>query len=299
MTIEINLTPTASLLEIERLLDNSDASLTKRAPIKARTWGPASGCYAGALLVHGLGAHSGWFEAMGRRLKVNRIFVLAYDQIGFGKRQNIDLASYDDWIEDLVAAYEYQQGAIGDKPLYVMANSMGAAVALKAISRKRIKPAGLALFSPGLEGNHETFKLTYRLRALFQALTAPESLLTLPYGPDLVTRDEFVRKWIANDPDMRLTMPAKILLEILKMTRGIVGDARNVQCPTLMLNAGIDKLVDTSLNQRFFQKLGAMKKSQHTYEQAFHDLMFDPVLDEVVSALLAWMKELSATAGSA
>jgi alpha-beta hydrolase superfamily lysophospholipase len=235
---------------------------------------------------------------MGRRLKVNRIFVLAYDQIGFGKRQSTDLSSYDDWIEDLVTAFEYQQGAIGDKPLYVMANSMGAAVALKAISRKRINPAGLALFSPGLEGNHETFKLTYRLRALFQALTAPESLLTLPYGPDLVTRDEFVRKWIANDPDMRLTMPAKMLLEILKMTRGIVSDARNVHCPTIMLNAGIDKLVDTSLNQRFFERLGAVKKSQHTYEHAFHDLMFDPVLDEVVSALLTWMKELNTAVGT-
>src|ERR1700723_3361840 len=126
MDVEINLTPTASLLEIERSGDISSQP-AEGAGISARSWGTASECTAGALLVHGLGAHSGWFEAFGRRLKVNSIFVLAYDQLGFGKRGNEHFHSYEQWLDDLATAYRYQKQLIGDKPVFILANSMGAA----------------------------------------------------------------------------------------------------------------------------------------------------------------------------
>src|SRR3990167_7701064 len=84
MSSEINLTPTGTLFEIG----------PANEPITGRTWGTCSECRALGLLVHGLGAHSGWFEAMGRRLKVRRIYAMAYDQIGFGKRQDQPFFSY-------------------------------------------------------------------------------------------------------------------------------------------------------------------------------------------------------------
>jgi len=62
-------------------------------------------CVAGAILVHGLGAHSGWFEALGRRLRIRRIYSIAYDQVGFGKRKDEDFISYNQWLEDLETAF--------------------------------------------------------------------------------------------------------------------------------------------------------------------------------------------------
>src|SRR5580692_6317226 len=152
MDAEINLTPTASLLDIEPLAQ-SKGEEADHQPISARTWGLASDCTAGVLLVHGLGAHSGWFEAFGRRLKVNRFFVLAYDQLGFGKRHHEKFLSYEQWLDDLAAVFDYQRSLIGDKPLYICANSMGAAITLKAVSSQLVDPTGIALFSPALEAN--------------------------------------------------------------------------------------------------------------------------------------------------
>lgn len=290
MEAEINLTPTASLLDIKPSELSSKAPEGANSVIPARSWGLASECTAGALLVHGLGGHSAWFEALGRRLKVQRMFVVAYDQVGFGKRIEEKFFSYSQWLDDLLSAYDYQKSLIGDKPLYIFANSMGAAVSLKAVAEGYVMPAGLALFSPGLEGHPETFPIPYRLSALFQAWTKPEKLITLPYGVEQITGNEQIRLRLAKDPLMRTRVPARMLWELLKMTNNLPNKCARITCPLIMLSAGIDQLVDTATNQQLFSKLQTNKVCK-TYDKANHDLMFDPVLDEVVQDLLGWMEK--------
>ncbi len=296
MDVEINLTPTASLLEIERHGDNS-SSPSARTAITARSWGIASECSAGALLVHGLGAHSGWFEAFGRRLKVNSLFVLAYDQLGFGKRSAEQFISYEQWLDDLSTAYQYQKEMIGDKPVFILANSMGAAVALRAVASKKVTPAGLAMFSPGFEGHTKTFSLPYRLKALLQAWAAPQSLITLPYTVQLITRQETVRRWLLKDPGMRMAVPARMLWELLKMTRNLHQQAARVHCPVAMFEAGFDQLVDVGANRKVFARIASSEKKHRLFEEAWHDLMFDPVLDELVAEVTLWIKKVNQSSG--
>ncbi len=51
---------------------------------------------------------------------------------------------------------------------------MGAAVSLKAVADRCVLPAGLAMFSPGFDGSPELFKPSYKLQAVYKALTKPE-----------------------------------------------------------------------------------------------------------------------------
>ena len=83
MNHEINLTSTANKLSFEAQNGNS-----KPWKIQARTWGDLEDSKAVALLVHGLGAHSGWFEAFASRLSAQGIFAMSYDQVGFGARRH-------------------------------------------------------------------------------------------------------------------------------------------------------------------------------------------------------------------
>jgi alpha-beta hydrolase superfamily lysophospholipase len=285
MASEINLTPTASLVDIPATAPGADA-----ASIAARSWGTPSECVAGALLVHGLGAHSGWFEALGRRLKVKRIFALAYDQVGFGKRRAQEFQSEQQWFDDLATSYKYLQTQTGDRPVYVMGNSMGAAVALKVVSDRLINPQGLVMFSPGFDGHPRTFNLGYRISAITRALISPESEIAVPYTPDMVTRTESVRAWMQKDPDRRFSPTGKMLLGVLKLSIAL-RKVKQVNCPVLMLSAGVDEIVDVRQAQRIFAKLKAPSKRQHQFEQAWHDLMFDPVIDEMVDQIAQWMSE--------
>jgi acylglycerol lipase len=292
MPADINLTPTGSNIDVALPNKaNQDCKIeTPHTPrLTGTSWGIPSQCQAAALLVHGLGAHSGWFEALGQRLKSRTVFALAYDQIGFGKRKDERFFSRHQWILDLEASYRYLQSLVSDKPIYLMGNSMGAVVALKAAID--LKPTGLVMFSPGFDGHPQAFKPWYRVRGLMQALFAPDSEIALPYTTDAVTREESVREWLEQDPQRRFRVPARMLLELLRFTQEVEEDAKKVKCPVLMLTAGVDKIIDNGASDRIFARLSSELKISRCFGQAWHDLMFDQSLDDVVEEVVSFIRQ--------
>jgi acylglycerol lipase len=295
MVVDINLTPTASHILIDRTEHAASGNSALAKPLPARTWGTPTECVAAAVLVHGLGAHSGWFEALGRRLRIRRIYSIAYDQVGFGKRKDEEFYSYNQWLTDLEIAFNYARNTVGDKPLYIMGNSMGAVVSARALSDHLIDPSGLVMFSPGFDGHPDVFTLPFRVKALWQAFREPESDVILPYAPELVTRDLAVRKWILNDPERRFTVPAKMLLELLKVTNDINKRAKQIVCPVMMFNAGMERIVNPRASEKFFNNLRSAKERQ-VYQEAWHDLMFDPIIDDMSDHLVKWISQTSKSA---
>lgn len=287
---DINLTPTATLFEVD---SGSSASRNGAGgsfgKVTGRTWGSASECQAAVLLIHGLGAHSGWFEALARRLKVRNLFVLSYDLVGFGKRIKQHYFSPSQWLTDLTAAYAYLKQLVGDKPIYLIGNSMGSIVALKGCPM--LKPAGLALLSPGFEGHAQTFPLSYRVKTIIEALISPDKELALPYNLELVTGDKTVRDWLAKDPEWRSSVPGRMLFDLLKITQELRWSKLSVPCPALMLTAGQDRLVDNQVNARLFQRLASPSKRSRCFETAVHDLPLDPSVDEVADEIAQWIAE--------
>ena len=277
---EINLTPTSSTFDIAR----KDGS-----QIPARSWGNPADCKAVVLLVHGLGAHGGWFEAFARQLKVRRVYAISFDHIGFGQQRARRFNGYTDWLDDLVAVFDYLRDANPQKPIYLCGNSMGALLSL--VATEYIQPDGLVLLSPGFDGAPKTFTPLYRVLTVIKALLKPEMEVALPYNADLVSRDLPTRQWITNDPEGRFRVPGKMLLALLKLSNAVKHKARTVKMPVLMLTAGKDSIVNTAVNVAFFEKLTAPSKHTKLYDDAFHDLMFDPVVDEVADEVVHWMSE--------
>jgi alpha-beta hydrolase superfamily lysophospholipase len=277
---EINLTPTSSSFDIPR----KDGTT-----IPARSWGAPNDCKAVALLVHGLGAHSGWFEAFGRQLKVRRVYAVSYDHIGFGKQRGKSFSSYTDWLDDLVRVFDYLRETNPNKPIYLVGNSMGSLLSL--VSTEHIEPTGLVLLSPGFDGCPQTFTPLYRVVTVIKALLKPDMEVALPYGVDLVCRDVPTQTWITNDPEGRFRVPGKMLLALLKLSNAVKHKASTVRMPVLMLTSGMDRIVNNPINFAFFEKLSAPSKRKKHFEEAFHDLMFDPMVDEVADEVVHWMSE--------
>lgn len=279
MKAEINLTPTCSFFELNE----------PQGPISGRTWGTASEAQAIVLLVHGLGANSGWFEALARRLKVRGLFTVSYDQVGFGKRANQTFQGFEQWLNDLTVVYNHLKTQYKDKPIFVMGNSMGGVVTMAA--GPKLHPAGIVLFSPGFDGFPETFKLGFRLKAMATALLSPSSLVKLPYSSDLVTRDEGARAFMDADPEGRFQVPAKMLLELLKLTIYTSKNAKSSPCPFLMLTSGVDRIVNNEVSSKIFDELHAPMKKRRHFQDAWHDLLFDPVIDEVADEVTNFVSQ--------
>jgi alpha-beta hydrolase superfamily lysophospholipase len=280
MITDISLTST-SLQSVIRRRDGN--------PIPVRSWGTAQDCKAVALLVHGLGAHSGWFEAFARQLKVRRIYVVSYDQAGFGKRSNDTIEGYSTWVDDLVCVFDRLQEMIPGKPIYLCGNSMGALVSMSALPH--IKPSGLVLLSPGFDGHPHTFTMQYRLGAIVKAMINPRTEIGLPYDAAVITRDEATREWIERDADGRFSVPGKFAVELLKLSNSTKKSTCSVSVPVLMMTAGCDRIVNNGVNTAFFNRLIAPAKKHKHFPDAFHDLMFDPVVDEVAEEVVSWLPE--------
>ncbi|MBX9877118.1 MAG: lysophospholipase [Candidatus Obscuribacterales bacterium] len=277
MKPEINLTPTCSFFELNH----------KDGPITGRTWGTASDSPAIVLLVHGLGAHSGWFEAIGRRLKVRGLFAVSYDQVGFGKRASQEFQGYEQWLNDLEFVYNHLRYQHKDKPIFIMGNSMGGVVAMAG--GPKLNPQGIILVAPGFDGYPETFKLGFRLKAMATALLSPNSLVDLPYRSDLVAREESARTFMDTDPDGRFSLPAKMLLGLLKLTIYSGKNAKSSPAPVLMLTAGVDRIVNNEVSTKVFDSLIAPAKKRRHFKEAWHDLLFDPVIDEVADEVTSFV----------
>jgi acylglycerol lipase len=285
---DINLTPTAACFDIEP--SESDLRTSSGDPYKlpARSWGNTIDCQAGILLVHGLGASSAWFEPLARRLKVRQMYVLSYDQVGFGKRREEKFSSSKEWFQDLQIAFEFLTKQLSDKPVFIVGNSMGGLIALA--SADRVKPTGLAMLSPGFEGHPDTFTFGYRISTLVKALLNPEKDFDLPYGLESVTEVESVRNWLENDPEKRFSVPGKMLLELLFLTQGLHFKKLETHCPVLMMLAGRDRIVDNRVNKQFYKHIESPEKSEVCFENSIHDLTLNPIVDEVSERLYTWMQ---------
>ena len=170
---------------------------------------------------------------------------------------------------------------------------MGALIALKAVASHNPNVHGLVMFSPGFNGHPSTFKTSYRLRALLTALLKPDAEIPLPYSTDQVTRVESVRNWLSNDPERRFVLPARMYFELLKLTLQLTYSAQKVTCPVLMMSAGVDNIVDTATGHHIFERIESPSKKELLYQDAWHDLMFDPVLDELADDLVLWIDRTS------
>jgi alpha-beta hydrolase superfamily lysophospholipase len=288
MASEINLTPTGTPFDLAPENEANGDRFTHYIPtLIGSTWGNSLDARAGILLVHGLGGHSGWFEAFARRLKIRNIFSLAYDQAGFGRRKHEAFFSYKQWILDLEAAYNYLRNKIGDKPIYILGNSAGALVTLQ--SSNKIKPNGLILCSPSFAGNSRTFGPVFTIAALLQAFLAPDTEVDLPYNVNLIAEDKEVQEYIKNDPLRRFTVPARMLLELLKTSKEIERRAPEFDSPLLMFTAGRDKIVDNRISQRVFKRLASRNKVTFEFQDSLHDLMISSNLDELAQAVASWI----------
>jgi acylglycerol lipase len=285
--VDINLHSTAACFEIEATQADAGGSV-KNYKLQARSWGRESDCQCGVLLVHGLGAHSGWFEALARRLKVRNLFVLSYDQVGFGKRRQEKFTSGKQWFDDLTVAFNYLKKQIGDKPIFIVGNSMGALIAYLAAAQ--VSPAGIVMMSPGFEGYPGTFTLKYRLKTIFKALTKPDEECDVAYGLDIVTEVESVRAWAENDPDRRFAVPGRMLLELLSLTQGLRFKKMILNCPVLMILAGRDKIVDNKTNNQVFKRLIAPSKQLKVFPDSFHDLPMNPAVEDVAEEIANWIQ---------
>ncbi len=109
---------------------------------------------ASMVALHGFNDYRRAFDAPGKAMARRGFALYAFDQRGFGGSPQRGLwAGTDQMVADLAAAAKLAKAAHPDKPVYLIGESMGAAVILAAVARQTDMPVdGIILAAPAMWG---------------------------------------------------------------------------------------------------------------------------------------------------
>ena len=255
-----------------------------------RDW-PRHQAHHAVLIVHGLGEHSGRYEALAQWFLAHGYAVRSYDQRGHGRTpgQRGALRRSDDLLSDLATVYEHYSAGLGRPPL-LLGHSMGGLIAVRTVLDGRVEPPGLVLSSPALRSYEAPW--LHRLAAVL-ARVSPNLPLRNSLPLDGLSHDAKVIEAYRNDPLCSRAVTPRLADFIFRAGASSIADAWRLRVPTLLLAAGSDRLVDPSGSRDFSNGAWATKQlTSRFFDTLFHELFNETETGrhQVLAQLLEWLR---------
>lgn len=249
-----------------------------------------------ALIVHGLGEHSGRYAHVAAALNRIGIAVRGYDHRGFGRSGGPRgaIPSLNALVDDAKLVFDAlaaEAKAAGDSaPPFLIGHSMGGAIAARAVTGGWIKPRGLVLSSPALKT-----RMPGHLRILIAIASRLAPNLAQPHGLPLpkISHDPQVYAEAQRDPLCHDRATPRLVTFILDAGAQARRDAARLDVPALLLVAGDDRLVDAEGSREFAAAVPPGLCSLHWYDGLWHELFNErePDRARVLADLSGWIAE--------
>ena len=231
-----------------------------REAVPYRLW-PAPSPRGLALLLHGAFDYSGAFDEIGPLFAQRGFSALAIDQRGFGAT-----ASRGQWrgktrmIHDVIEAVTFLRTRFGEEvPLFILGESMGAALAVHAAARAPdLNLAGLVLAAPcTVSGVWRTFIWAGAIRVL--RLVLPNSGMTVErVNARELTPSAAIR--LLADPMVLRRIRLSTLFGLLELARRAVDEAEHVHVPVLTMAGSSDVVLRVAWIARLYARLAGAKE---------------------------------------
>ncbi len=259
-----------------------------------REWLPAGrNCHGIALIVHGLGEHSGRYYHVAAALTAAGIHCFGIDQLGHGNSGGLRAYIPDMRlaVDDLRQLYEIVTQKHPHKPIFLFGHSMGSLTSLEFALLYPDHLRGIALSGVAINGEKTRPAWLVKL-CLFAAAYIPKLRLSPPGSPQVLTHDDAIRQAWWNDPLIdkgmwRVGTSAALLLA----ARRIRQRAPQLTLPILAMHGSDDHLVPVSGAYFLRDNAASRDISLKIYEGMRHELVNETCRDEVIQTLTGWMLE--------
>lgn len=260
------------------------------ADIPYRLWTPReTSPRAIVLLLHGAFDYAGAYDEIGPRLAEQGFVAFAYDQRGFGAT-----ASRGHWmgrhrmIRDVGEAIGFLRKRMEEPlPLFLVGESMGAAIAVHAAARRLDGVNGLVLAAPGaVDGGVRRAIMSFLLRAANTIAPNHELVLERLSGWEL-SPSAAIR--LLSDPMIVRGASAELLFGLLRLSTTAVEKARKVTIPTLTMVGTKDDLLRTACIRQLHRGLKG-RKTWAQFEDGPHLLLHWEHGDRVLARVVSWIE---------
>jgi alpha-beta hydrolase superfamily lysophospholipase len=280
----------AGSLGADRILGRDGAAL----PLEH--WLPDGAPRAIVLGIHGFNDYAHAFAEPGAILAQHGIATFAYDQRGFGRAPDRGRwAGTDAMISDALTAMALLRERYPGVPLYVMGESMGAAVAVLVASRAAPDAAdGYILLAPAVWGR-STMNVFERLGLWFADFFpgvewSPRALPVTIRPSDNIP----MLRALYNDPLVIKTARSDTLNGLVDLMGTALDAAPRFAAPALILYGEQDAVVPRTPVARFVAALprdAAERQRVALYPAGYHLLLRDLEGPMVTADVLAWIED--------
>jgi alpha-beta hydrolase superfamily lysophospholipase len=259
-----------------------------------RYWRAASERAPVLALLHGLGAHSGWFIDMGNALNARGLNVYVNDHRGFGRsegpRGHVRRARV--YLEDLATYLGEVRRRHPNAPLFVLGHSMGGIFAVYTASAggsgAQTGLAGVILMNPWVR-DASSVSPAVSLRIFGGGLVGSARPWAVAGGPEVMTTNSAAREMLDADTYWVRAESAAFLYQITLLRSAMLRRARQVRVPALVVQAGGDRAIVPAASRQCYEALGSADKTWKTYPSYSHDCEFEPDRSELDDDLADWI----------
>lgn len=250
------------------------------------------------VLLHGLGAHSGWFIDMGEELHARGLTVFAVDHRGFGRSGGprghvLDAGLYP---RDIAAFLTQLHAERPASKLFILGHSMGALFALNvgAEDARRATPqlAGIVFVNPWIEDQGRVSPATVLGLIATGALGSTKPFTT--GATATMTTNPEALEMLNADTYWGRAQSAAFLYQVTRMRLAALGRAKQVHTPALVIQCEADKAVKPAASRKMFEALGSADKTWNTYPGFAHDFEFEPARATLDEGVTRWIMAHSA-----
>ena len=240
-------------------------------------WLPdSSNIKAYIIALHGWGTHSDRMEVPAVFLTENGYAVYAFDIRGHWRNADNNpghIDSMEHVQKDIVLFMDLVKKTSGDKKIFLMGHSFGALIALIFAANHPALP-GVLVSSPLLR---LAVNLSFS-KKLGKKIAGPISKISPTKTIDMVIEQNFLtsdlkilRKHISDDKKLE-KISLRSAAEMERAMKWMMENASKLLCPTLVMQAGKDKMVEKGANKEFFENIKSKDKTYREYDGFLHEL---------------------------
>lgn len=247
---------------------------------------------AALLVVHGMGEHSGRYEAFAEAMLSEEISVFAYDQRGHGESggRRGDVDAFGAFLGDLDRVRREVRELLPVRaPHFVLGHSLGGLVVLRYLQEYESSFRGGVVVSPWLASAKRPPGWLRLVAAVLQRV-APG--LRLPRGadPDLLSRDrEIVRRW-EEDPLVHRVITPRLFTEAREAQRRALDRPDRIRLPLLFLLAGADRIADAGVAEGLARSIPRDDVEVRWFEDDYHEILNELDREAAWSGIARWIR---------
>ncbi len=253
-------------------------------------WRPSGTPRATVLLVPGQGDHGGRYAHLAQALTDAGYALAAVDVRGNGRSSGLrgDAPSYRALLDDVTIAVREARPIAPTRHFFLLGHSMGGQLVTNYVIRGDVSLTGVILSSPW-------FRLAFHLpwwkvrsgRVLARirpTYTFGNTLTSAQLSDDVSFRQ-------TADPDRlahgRIT--ARLAAALIDAGEAALEDAGVFDLSLLVLQAGLDSVVDPRASEQFAERAGTPDCTFCLYPNSRHELLHDSGRERVIADILDWV----------